>query len=258
MSKNEFYLSKSIMNTEVLFCNSLTQEKNGVVASHSHTFWQMELLQEGQFNWFSSNGKKLMSPKQLLLIPPGEFHGFEYFDTFARIVSIKFEWKDQLVKPESGVLIGELPSVVYMHIQSIFNYIFENQNKFIRETGVNLMLQAILIHLVKPVEDDANSLYSQILKKIALLNGKRMQVSDIAKSMNLSTSHLSREFRKLHGGPLKTYIDEATLAIAKKYLKFTGHSISNIGNLLGFPDVYSFSHFFKKYTGISPKEFRDS
>jgi len=85
-----------------------------------------------------------------------------------------------------------------------------------------------------------------------------MQVSDIAKSMNLSTSHLSREFRKTHGGPLKTYIDEATLAIAKKYLKFTGHSISNIGNLLGFPDVYSFSHFFKKYAGIGPKEFRDS
>lgn len=244
------------MNTEILFFNSLEQENGGTVAPHNHTFWQMELLLVGQINWLYEGGKKLLLPGQLLLIPPGEMHGFEYFDHPTKIVSIKFEWKDQLSKPDVGVLVNQLSPVISLHIQSIFTYVFEDHNAFIRENALNLMLQAILLHLVKPVEESVDILYSQTLKKISKLNGRRMQVSEIAKSMNLSTSHLSREFRKAHGGALKIYIDEATLAIAKKYLKFTGQSISSIGFLLGFPDVYSFSHFFKKYTGICPREFR--
>jgi two-component system response regulator YesN len=43
---------------------------------------------------------------------------------------------------------------------------------------------------------------------------------------------------------------------AKELLRFSKEKIVNIAKMVGYNEVYYFSHSFKKYEGVSPKEFR--
>ena len=43
---------------------------------------------------------------------------------------------------------------------------------------------------------------------------------------------------------------------AKELLKYSNEKRISISKMVGYNEVYYFSHSFKKYTGISPKEFR--
>ena len=44
--------------------------------------------------------------------------------------------------------------------------------------------------------------------------------------------------------------------IAKKLLKTREFKIGEIADMLGFNDIYEFSHFFMKMAGISPREYQ--
>ncbi|MBQ8846333.1 MAG: helix-turn-helix transcriptional regulator [Lachnospiraceae bacterium] len=45
---------------------------------------------------------------------------------------------------------------------------------------------------------------------------------------------------------------------AKAELAETNHSVSQIGYTLGYSDPHNFSNAFKKETGLTPSEYRDS
>lgn len=79
---------------------------------------------------------------------------------------------------------------------------------------------------------------------------------DIAAHVSLSVSHLSRLFHGETGMTISMYIALQRVEAAKNMLQYSDYSAVDIGNYLAF---YSHSHFistFKKYTGITPGEFR--
>jgi YesN/AraC family two-component response regulator len=82
--------------------------------------------------------------------------------------------------------------------------------------------------------------------KINLLEGK----------FNYSYYTLSRKFKEDTGICLKEYIDKMLIARGKQALLVSNKSIKEIAHSLKFCDQYYFSRFFKKYTGLSPKEYR--
>lgn len=71
-------------------------------------------------------------------------------------------------------------------------------------------------------------------------------------------SHLGAVPPENGGQSLKTYIDEKRGEVAKRLLAFSDLPISAIADQLDFPDVFSFSHFFKRKTDHSPREFREA
>ncbi len=81
-------------------------------------------------------------------------------------------------------------------------------------------------------------------------------VSEYASLLNKSPKTLSNLFGKLHDkSPLKMIQDRVMLE-ARRLLRYTELSISEVGYELGFNDIQSFSRFFKKNQGESPTEFR--
>lgn len=54
----------------------------------------------------------------------------------------------------------------------------------------------------------------------------------------------------------KQYQLEQRLELARQYLKNSSYSIREIAELVGFNDEFYFSNWFKKRTGIPPREFR--
>ena len=84
----------------------------------------------------------------------------------------------------------------------------------------------------------------------------RISVEDIAAAVNLSTSYLSRMFHKEVGVTITTYIAVKRVETAQNMLKYSDYSALDIGNYLAFTGHSHFISTFKKYTGMTPNEFR--
>ena len=53
------------------------------------------------------------------------------------------------------------------------------------------------------------------------------------------------------------YFIRLKIQVARKYLHETNEKINVIAHKLGYYDAFSFSKQFKKFTGLSPRAFRD-
>lgn len=81
-------------------------------------------------------------------------------------------------------------------------------------------------------------------------------VSEIARSVNVSLSYLSRIYKETTGNTLIHFINQKKIDKAKEYLRNTDMKIYEIAEVLGFENTTYFSYFFKKNTGMSPKEYK--
>ena len=77
----------------------------------------------------------------------------------------------------------------------------------------------------------------------------------LANICGLSVTHFRRIFRqKLHKSPME-YLTNLRINWALKLLKTRLFSVSEVGEQVGFPDVYYFSKIIKKHTGTSPTDY---
>ncbi len=82
-------------------------------------------------------------------------------------------------------------------------------------------------------------------------------VSEVARNVGVSLSYLSRIYKEQTGKKLIQSINEKKLEKAQTYLRQTDMKIYEIADALGFENATYFSYFFKKHTGISPKEYSE-
>ena len=71
----------------------------------------------------------------------------------------------------------------------------------------------------------------------------------------ISPSQLRRNFNEVYGMPPMQYKRALIFKVSKKLLKTRDFKIGEIADMLGFHDIYEFSHFFVKMAGISPREY---
>lgn len=85
---------------------------------------------------------------------------------------------------------------------------------------------------------------------------ENIRVSNIAEECHLSYSGFAAKFRELYGVSCKEYIERMRIFKAEEYLLLTDHDLSFISQQTGFSDCSHFIRSFKKYRGITPKQFR--
>lgn len=100
----------------------------------------------------------------------------------------------------------------------------------------------------KPVIMTMDYIYDNLHSKIS--------EKDIADHVSLSVSYLSRLFRREVGVTVSTYIAVKRVETAQNMLKYSDYSPLDIGNYLAFNSHSHFISTFKKYTGMTPSEFR--
>lgn len=81
-------------------------------------------------------------------------------------------------------------------------------------------------------------------------------ISFYADKMHLSPQHLSTTIKKTTGKTLTDIISTFVINDAKGKLMSTELTIQEIAYSLSFPDISFFGKYFKRYTGMSPKQFR--
>ncbi len=104
--------------------------------------------------------------------------------------------------------------------------------------------------------------YSPIVRKvITLINSDlsaNLTLHTLAESQNISSGYLSTVFKRDTGVTLTEYITRERMQRACRLLSTTNLQIQTVALHCGIMDVQYFSKLFKKYTGKTPKEYRNS
>lgn len=82
--------------------------------------------------------------------------------------------------------------------------------------------------------------------------------NQIAAKFYLTSEYLAKLYKKRTGSSIKSYINEYRIEKAKELLRNSDKSISDIAEAVGFDNFSYFSTMFKKVTGLSPKDYKDS
>lgn len=100
--------------------------------------------------------------------------------------------------------------------------------------------------------------YRKVQQLLAYLNtnyAEKITSVEVATKTECNFDYINRIFKQLTHRTIFTYLNMVRINHAKELISTTNMKLSEIGQAVGFSDLYYFSKVFKKATGISPSTF---
>ena len=113
----------------------------------------------------------------------------------------------------------------------------------------------LLIHTFTPVTI-GHTLPRRIHNFILCNLRHGVTLKDLSAFLGYSEKYCSEFFRTHMGEPFSVYLRRVRIEKAKHLLEDETLSLTQIADVLGYQDQFAFSHFFKKGTGVSPRQFK--
>jgi len=144
--------------------------------------------------------------------------------------------------------------------------LFLIKETFGAETEAKLILKQLMILLLreehqaeKQPEAISYTLLSavkEVANYVQLHPGEPHTVESLAARANFSPRYFSRKFKEIIGQSVRSYIIEARIKRAEHLLHYTGMTVTEVAEALGYENLHFFSRQFKQYTGKKPSEIR--
>lgn len=117
------------------------------------------------------------------------------------------------------------------------------------------------IQIILQKTDNKDNSVSKIdeITRFVLQNytSNQLSIQTIAERTNLSQTYLCAYFKKSSGRTINEYITELRIEKAKELLHNRALKLYEITTSIGLTDTNYFSTLFKKYTGLTPSEYRE-
>ena len=156
--------------------------------------------------------------------------------TARRIRKRMEEIKDYLPSDSAG------KSEILKHLYAIFLLELQDaQERSILTTTVSKRVEELFIRFVRLLPPNCP---------------EHHEIAFYASELHITTTYLSRIVRRVSGRTAVDYINQFLALEATFLLKTTSLSISQIADRLHFYDIASFSKFFSRMTGVSPRKYR--
>ena len=110
----------------------------------------------------------------------------------------------------------------------------------------------------KETPDIENSLVyvKNVISYIRLKYSEPIKIEDIASSLGLNRSYLTRLFKEATGYSLSDYLLTYRMKVAARLILESSMNISEIATSVGYSDSFTFSKAFKRHFGYSPTSYR--
>lgn len=145
---------------------------------------------------------------------------------------------------------------------------YKRDNHTYRELLAKNLLSAFLTELCNIYKEAENNIIKiksrneELVQKFTkiLIENIRIErtVQFYAEKMCLSPKYLSQLIKKITGKPIMEWINETTIVVIKAMLKTSTLSVLQISEELNFPNASFFGSYFKKHTGMTPIQYRES
>ncbi|MBK7869034.1 MAG: helix-turn-helix domain-containing protein [Ignavibacteriales bacterium] len=251
------------------------------IKCHIHSrLYQLFIINKSGGILTSSIGKFDLFAPSILWIPPSHVHGFEWNpDVSGRIITISETTINTIIGTTTGLSLQLSELFVISRFRnredvSSLNRIIEKMddelfsNLLGREEMVNFLKGQLIIQLSRIINDENNIKIEESnpgLKHFAAFNstiGKlqfgEKSVEEVASELQISPGHLNRICHEFAAKSASELIRDSIIEKAKRLLRHTSYSISEIAFSLNLDDPAYFSRLFKKSTGSSPREFRNN
>ena len=83
-----------------------------------------------------------------------------------------------------------------------------------------------------------------------------LTLEEVADHVHLNPAYFSSLFKQSTGSSFKEYLNMVRIEESKRLLANTDYSVIDIAVASGFGDQSYFSRVFKKYTGLTPRQYR--
>lgn len=250
----------------------------------AHDFWEMVYVDSGQLNLQGGEQAHQMRQGQIIFHKPNEFHRVECDGTHAASVFIlTFECRSPAMK-----FFYDKVATVPRELRSLMKTLMEECTRNFRVSstplsqypdapvgGLQLIrnyLECFLIGLMRQEQTHGEpravfftsqeNLEGNLARELteyldAHLYG-RVTLNELSGHFHFGVSTLCGVFRRNTGQTILHYFLERKIDEAKRLLREEKRTISEISEILNFESPQYFSRMFRKYVGMSPREFRNT
>lgn len=153
------------------------------------------------------------------------------------------------------------------HPLSLFSRV-EQMERHWQQPGIleKLHVKALFHHFVYDLLQQSQAqgngmpqphLVTQAVRYIEERYAEPITLNSLAAILDCNARQLQRQFKaRLNVGPME-YLLQVRLKQAKALLKRTTLTLAQIAEAVGYQDSYYFSRIFKKYTGVSPRQYKE-
>ena len=106
-------------------------------------------------------------------------------------------------------------------------------------------------------QEKTNSVVEKAKEYIVEHFSKDLSLEEMAKELGISPYYLSKLFKESEGVNYIDYLTGLRIKYAKEQLNNSDKSIKEICHESGYGDPNYFSRIFKKWTGVTPTEYRE-
>ncbi|GAB3224659.1 helix-turn-helix domain-containing protein [Spirosoma arcticum] len=256
-----------------------SQTYNWEIQPHLHTqLCQLFLIESGEVVLKRHDQLIDLPVPGLLLIPENTLHGFSYpANATGRVLTLSVSFVDALFRASPDVLrvLGELQIIparqqetAFQRISTLIVAIHDELFGELPERNRALQgyLSLLFIELFRlsgqPAEtyrseDRSLNYYTDFQRLIKQSYLAKWPLSRYAGQLNITPIHLNRICQLVVGKSASQVLQDYVVTVAKRYLKHTSYSISEIAFLLNFEHPGYFTRLFKNNVGVSPRVFRE-
>lgn len=269
------------LTPEMVHCESIAARSrlhNWHIKPHQHNgLFQILYLQRGSARIQLDDRLSMMRAGHVLMIPQICVHGFQFDENaVGYVLTLAYPLISKLTRKMGDALAALTTPSMYLlgkdressHIRLAFDA-FDDEYRgtsAYRELLMEALLSAILVWLTRHAAQafpshnrDAAKGSRHFARFCELLEegyGRHYPISHYARQIGITAAYLNLLCRQTVDKSALEMIHERVLLEAKRNLVYTSMTISEVSYAIGFSDPAYFTRFFKRGTGLSPKEFR--
>lgn len=240
---------------------------------HSHNYYCLSFLYEGQMPHFADLGNTMISSPALLILNIDQVHIHTELAEDCKVITMAFS--SEFIYRQNRNLANYIETVFsqpslqlstdelyeldrYIKLICLEHNKGENKNIEIIKCLLNVILIqcANLSEKAKKISYNKNDLFINFKDCLNKFYRNNHQVKFYADQLNITTSVLNEIVKKASHKTPKQMIDERLLIEAKRLLYWSDITVREVAWELGFETDGYFIRFFKKHAGITPRDFQ--
>lgn len=247
----------------------------------THGFWELCYVQKGKVNITVDNQAFTLNDGQLIIIAPDRKHSYRAekgnenkafvicFESFTHALKsldlMNFDLDDNEVDCLNKIIF-ESKHTFFMNKKDLLERI--SSPNFGGQQAIILQLEYLLICLIRRLSKNQEKIvflsgeqFHADLVRIVLNYfeeniGAKLSLKEISSRVNYSRSFICKIFKEQTGETLLNRFNRLKTEEAKRLLKNTDLSATEISLSLGFTEPKYFGAVFKKFTGVSPMAYK--